>query len=324
MFDVMGIGMPVMDQLLMLDKLPTFNQGSKVLETSWQYGGKVPGGMIAVATLGMKGAIVAGVGGFPGELNRKDFERHGIDCSYLIDRPGTQTTIVVALADVSTGGRSFLGMASDLPRPTMPTLDELSKDYITDARCLLLANMDEVTIQAAKWYKEAGKPVVMDADWYSDETYDNLHLVDHLIPSEFFYNHLFGDDTNYEKNLRTLKEKMQNDKAVVIVTLGENGLVGIDENDQFFTLPAFRIDVKDTTGAGDVFHGAYCAGLLKGLPTKELARFCSAVSAIKCTRLGGRAGLADFETVQKFLDTGVIDYSKIDERVKYYAKMPMG
>lgn len=322
MFDVMGIGMSVMDQLLLVDGLPTYNQGTKVLDASWQYGGKVPGGMIAVARLGLKGAIVGAVGGLPGKLVRKDFERHQIDCRYLLDRPGTQTTIVLAMADQSTGGRSLMGQPSGLPRPDAPQMDELDQDYLLSAKCLLIAQMDAVTTPVAKLYKQAGKPVVIDADWYADETYENMHLIDHFIASEFFYKHLFGEDTNYEPNLRTLKKRLQNEKGVVVVTIGERGLVGIDENDAYFTLPAFNVDVKDTTGAGDVFHGAYASGLAMGLATKENCRFSSAVSAIKCTRLGGRAGLPSLETVQKYLDTGVIDYTEIDERVEYYRKIP--
>ncbi|MDR3085995.1 MAG: PfkB family carbohydrate kinase [Christensenellaceae bacterium] len=323
MFDVMGIGMSVMDQLVLVDGLPTYNQGAKVLETSWQYGGKAPGGMIAVARLGRKGAMIGSVGGNVGALVRKDFERHGIDCSYLLDRPNTQTVIVLAMADQSTGGRSLMGMPSGMDRPEPPALQELDQAYILDAKVLLISNFDEVTLQAAKWYKAAGKPVVIDADWYADETFNNMHLVDHFIASEFFYEKLFGKSENFETNLRELKKRLQNSKGVVVVTLGEKGLVGIDDEDAFFRLPAFKVEVKDTTGAGDVFHGAYASGLTMGLPVQEICRLASGVSAIKCTRLGGRAGLPSLETVRKFLETGEIDYSEIDERVAYYRKMPL-
>jgi sugar/nucleoside kinase (ribokinase family) len=319
----MGIGMSVMDQLVLVDGLPTYNQGAKVLETSWQYGGKVPGGMIAVARLGCKGAMVGAVGGNVGALVRKDFERHGIDCSYLLDRPDTQTGIVLAMADQSTGGRSLMGMPSGMARPEPPSLQELDPEYVQNGKVLLISNFDEVTRQAAKWYKAAGKPVVIDADWYSDDTYNNMPLVDHFIASEFFYEKLFGKSAAFEANLRALRERLRSDKGVVVVTLGEKGLVGVDDRGAFFQLPAFKVEVKDTTGAGDVFHGAYASGLTMGLPVQAICRLASGVSAIKCTRLGGRAGLPSLETVQKFLETGVIDYAEIDERVAYYRKMPL-
>ena len=80
------------------------------------------------------------------------------------------------------------------------------------------------------------------------------------------------------------------------------------------------MDVQDTVGAGDVFHGAYAVGLLRGLSPKEAARLATGVSCIKCTRIGGRAGIPDWETVQKFLGTGEIDYTEIDQRVEFYGR----
>jgi len=105
----------------------------------------------------------------------------------------------------------------------------------------------------------------------------------------------------------------------VVFTLGVKGCLGIDNNDKYFTLPAFRnISVVDTTGAGDVFHGAFIFGLLQGWDVKKTSKFSSAVSALKCTRLGGRAAIPDYDTVQKFIKTGNIDYTEIDKRVAFY------
>ena len=85
-------------------------------------------------------------------------------------------------------------------------------------------------------------------------------------------------------------------------------------------LPSFDVVVQDTVGAGDVFHGAYVVGLLRGYSAKEAARLATAVSCIKCTRIGGRAGIPDWDTVQKYLKTGEIDYTEIDERVAFYGR----
>ena len=71
----------------------------------------------------------------------------------------------------------------------------------------------------------------------------------------------------------------------------------------------------DTTGAGDVFHGAYIVGLLYGWNLRQIALFSAAVSAIKCTKLGGRAGIPRFEEVMAFLKhRGVeFEYKKSEE-----------
>ena len=70
----------------------------------------------------------------------------------------------------------------------------------------------------------------------------------------------------------------------------------------------------------DVFHGAFLAAIVKGLSPKDAARFASGVAAIKCTRIGGRAGIPNWEVTDNFLETGEIDYREIDERVKKYGR----
>ena len=108
----------------------------------------------------------------------------------------------------------------------------------------------------------------------------------------------------------------------VAVTQGSRGGFLYDGS-EFSRYACYPVDVIDSCGAGDVFHGAFLGGVLHGMDIKTCARFASAVSAIKCTRTGGRAGIPDFDTVMKFLETGRIDYTEIDERVKMYAKMPL-
>ena len=80
--------------------------------------------------------------------------------------------------------------------------------------------------------------------------------------------------------------------------------------------------VVDTTGAGDVFHGAYTAGRLAGMDAREAARFGSAVSAIKCTRLGCRAGLPTMENALSFLREGRFDEAELEERCRHWEKLP--
>ena len=84
------------------------------------------------------------------------------------------------------------------------------------------------------------------------------------------------------------------------------------------TEPAFKVKTVDSTGAGDVFHGAYIYAWLQGWDAKTCCRFCSGVSAIKCTRPGGRSGIPTLPVLEKFLATGEIDGAELDERVRHY------
>ena len=65
------------------------------------------------------------------------------------------------------------------------------------------------------------------------------------------------------------------------------------EAGQFHEVAAPTVDVIDTTGAGDAFHGAFALMLAEGHSSDQCARAAVIVAAEKCTRLGGRAGLPD-------------------------------
>ena len=84
------------------------------------------------------------------------------------------------------------------------------------------------------------------------------------------------------------------------ITLGERGSISF-VHDEIIEVPAFKVEVADTTGAGDVFHGGYVYGLLKGWSINDCVRFGSAVAAIKCREIGGRAGIPSLNDVMGFL-----------------------
>lgn len=88
---------------------------------------------------------------------------------------------------------------------------------------------------------------------------------------------------------------------IVVVTRGEHGSYTLTANFEF-TTEAFPVSVVDTTGAGDVFHGAYLYGLLQEWDLERIAEFAGATAALKCTRLGGRAAIPRLPEVIRFLE----------------------
>ena len=90
--------------------------------------------------------------------------------------------------------------------------------------------------------------------------------------------------------------------------------------DGFFWMPAFRVPVRDTVGARDVFHGAFLEMLLKGMSPRECARRASGTSAIKCTFPGGRDGIPTEEILNHFLETGEILDETLCQRERFYER----
>lgn len=132
--------------------------------------------------------------------------------------------------------------------------------------------------------------------------YDNveslLPYADILIPSEEFALGITGEK-KAENAAKRLYEKYNPD--VVVITQGKNGGTLYDGT-RLTAYPAFSVKAADTNGAGDVFHGAFAAGYLKGYDFLKCCYFASAVSAVKCTGVGARESVPDFETVKKFLE----------------------
>lgn len=313
MFDVVGIDTPCVDLLCHIERLPEPNEAMEITENSWQGGGKVATGIIAAARLGLKTAIIGMVGSdIYGRYCIEDFKKHEVNVDHMLVEKDKSTTLCVVLSDSKTNGRNIM-----YKKGTASYLKITSSDLqmIRDSRCLHIAGWGKTHIEAAKYAKEHRTITVLDADTYSPGLDEILPYIDILIASEFVYQHYYRDSL-YEKNL---KEFVRKGPETVIITLGGDGCVGVS-SDGYFKLPAFPVEVRDTVGAGDVFHGAYIYGLCQNWKAEKCSRFASAVSAIKCTKLGGRAGIPNAAMTKQFLETGVIDDRQLEERAKYYER----
>jgi len=311
--EVVGIDVPCVDLLVHVDRLPRENEGARLLEYSWQGGGKVATALVALARLGVKTGIIGVVGECPyGRFCNDDFILHGVDVSRLIIDKNGETPFSLVISENQKNGRSII-----YHRGTVRELltEDLDYSYIVSAKYLHLAGVTAATRQAAIWAKERGVKVVFDADDFNSRILEMVPLIDVFIGSEFCYNSMF-DDRDYETNCLKIMER---GPGIVVFTFGERGCIGMD-GDGFFMEPAFSVPVKDTTGAGDVYHGAFIYGLLQGWGTRDTARFANAVAAIKCTRIGGRAGIPTLDMVKEFLKTGRIDFEELDRRVEFYGK----
>ena len=311
-YDIVGIDMPNVDLAVNMRKFPKPNGGEPIRQLSWQGGGKIASGIVASARFGAKCAIIGAVGDdLYGTFCRDDFIRHGIDVSSLYLRKDRSTGLAVVLSDEETMGRSicFRPGAAEMVRE-----DELDEELLRNCTYLYIAMFNDLTAKAVKIARSAGAKVLVDADYYQENVERMIPEIDVFIGSEYMFHKLFPDRDDVEECCREVRAK---GPEIVVFTFGENGCAGLS-SDGFFRIPAFPVHAVDTVGAGDVYHGAYAAALVKGFSAEKAARYASALAAIKCTRIGGRAGIPDFDTLEKFLSTGEIDYSEIDSRVRFY------
>jgi len=170
----------------------------------------------------------------------------------------------------------------DRPDSLLLADTDLPVDALRTARAVLVDDVDpRASLAAARIAREAGVPVVTDLDHVTPLSEDLIRTASHPVLSEHLPEALTGE-ADLERALRKLRAW---NAGLLTVTIGERGAVAMD-GDRFVHVAGFRVTAVDTTGSGDVFRGAFIAGLLAGLPTEALLRQANAVAAISCTRAG--------------------------------------
>ncbi len=297
---IVGIGMATLDVLLRLHDMPTWEHGTRIQQLGFDGGGPVGTAMVAASRLGARVGFIGTAGNDEAaRLKMRSFVENGVDLSRMVYRDVPDDQVMVVYVHAETGERVFGGVRNWQRSEIAP--DELDRAYITAADYLHLDGFHtDAAVQAAHWMHKAGKTVVLDGHKTTGTVSPHLRLlvehVDILISGSGFAQALTGctDIWDAGGEILTLGPR------VFVQTEGEGGSYTVTAEARFHT-PAFPVDVVDTTGAGDVFHGAYIVGLLRGWDLERVARFSTAVAALKCTRLGGRAGIPNEQDVRAFL-----------------------
>ena len=164
--------------------------------------------------------------------------------------------------------------------------EEVDRDAVCSGRVLLVdAHQIAATTRAAAWAKGAGIPVVVDAERALPGVEGLLAHCDFIVCDQRFPAEFTG-----ESDPRRALGKLSRYGRLVAMTLGAEGSLAYT-NGRFIQTPGYRVDCVDTTGAGDVFHGGFVAGLLLGYDAEGALSFANATAALKCRTLGGRAGI---------------------------------
>ena len=294
--DVVGLGCACLDFLGIVPHLPDQDDQVWMSDSTQQGGGMVSTALVTLSRLGVSTAFAGKVGNdMAGRAVKEEFDLYGVDSDQLVVERGATTPVSMILVDESTGQRTI--MAGGTTVELSPS--EVPAGMIADAKYLHLDTTGrQAALAAAEIARSAGVPVVLDADSLSrpQDIEELLQATDYLIASRVFAEALTGltDPAQAAASLAGYGS------SVTIVTLGEAGSLTLAAGRSFRT-PAFPVEVVDTTGAGDVYHGAYLFGLLQEWSLEKTAVFSSAVAALSCTRLGGRTGIPDLRSALDFL-----------------------
>ena len=303
--EVVGLGLAIVDVVLRVDRMPDWDDPRGLLDFALADGGPAGTACFVASTFGLRTGFVDTVGDDElGEHRRRSLERGGVDTSRLVPREGPEDHVVVVYVDASTGERVFSFRQGFLSRPLSPA--ELDREYIESARILHLdGSQAEAALAAARWMKQAGGTVVLDAAATSHKVLEPARALvaetDILICGSGFAPRLTGEKDVWQAG----RAALDLGPRVVVQTEGAEGSYTVARQtgarDAEFHTPAFEVDVVDTTGAGDTFHGAYLVGLARGWSLERCASFSSAVAALHCTVLGNRKGIPSMDEVEALM-----------------------
>jgi ribokinase len=298
-FDIVTLGAVAVDDLLFAETYPPADDKAAVLRRERQCGG-----MSAIAAItGARLGCACAYAGVLGRDELSDFAAaqmrgEGVNLRHLARRPDARAVHSVIIIDSKRATRNifydlngFIGAAADWPPPAV----------IRSARVLFVDWFGVPgMIRAARLAREAGIPVVADFEQTDLPGFSTLlGLPDHLIVSQSFAARITG----LSDPRRALKKLIKKHHRLVAVTAGEKGCwyCCAENPERICHQPAFRVKVVDTTGCGDVFHGAYAAGLARGMNAPERIRFAAAAAALKAGRPGAHQGIPTLAEVRKFL-----------------------
>lgn len=318
--DIIGIANPIEDLDIHLKQLPPTNTNNRMDEFCFMGGGNVTTALTVCGVLGLKSHILGLVGDdMFGKANIRDFRYNHVDTSHLIVDKGKTTNFCVCVTESAIGGKEFISKAGSCRQLEVEDIDA---SFIQSSKMIHIGFFTPAIAKACDFIHASGGEVSIDAAYYKPEIYEHYGQLDVFIGSETYYDSMLEAEGKMSFN-EAVKHIQEQGPNVVIFTFGSKGCRGC-EGDHYFEVPARKVEVQDSTGAGDVFHGAFDYGWIQGWNAEKASQFATAVSAIKCTRMGGRAGIADRKTVEKYLETGIIDYSVIDQRVQRYQRGFLG
>lgn len=295
-FDVVGVGLNATDTLILLPKFPAYAGKVPFTEEILSPGGQVASALVACARMGLRVKYIGTVGDDErGRVQMESLQASGINLDHVHVRANCPNQTAYILIDQTTGERTVLWRRPDCLRLDP---DEITPEMITCARLLHIDGHDTPAVaKAARIARQNGIPVTVDVDTIYHGFDEVLPNVDYLIASSEFPVQWANERDPFKALERIQKEFGM---RVAAMTLGAHGALARVEG-KFVYSPAFVVNCVDTTGAGDVFHGAFCYAVLAGMPMREALDLSNAMAALNCTAIGARGGIQRLEDARALM-----------------------
>ena len=295
-FDVVGVGLNATDTLIVIPHFPAYGGKVPFEQEILSPGGQVASAMVACSRLGLRTKYIGTVGDDErGRIQIQSLRAGSINLDDVEIRKNCPNQSAYILIDRTTGERTVFWSRGDCLRIDP---DSITPEKITCARLLHIDGHDTAAVaRAAEIARRNSVPVTVDVDTIYPGFDRVLPHVDYLVASSEFPSRWTGEPDPF-KALELIQNRYG--MPVAAMTLGAHGALARFQH-AFVYSPAFVVNCVDTTGAGDVFHGAFCYAVLQTMPLPEALQFANAMAALNCTALGARGGIATLEQAQALI-----------------------
>lgn len=295
---VLGIGYSTLDQIGVVERFPSPDFKVEMSTFSVQGGGTAATAMVLLARWGAQSVFVGKVGSDErGEQIARTLTNEGVDTTGMIREEGKISQLSFIVVEAGSGKKQTYytwGNVGDL------RADEVDESLLDGLELLVVDGYyPQAQLKMMQAARARGIPVLFEGNSARRESRELVALSDYIVASERFASQYTGIG-NLENLCRAMLEK---GPKKVVITLGDEGSVAMEAGvDKLLRIDPFPVEVVDTTGAGDVFLGAFAYGILAGWPLEKKVRVANAAGAMACGHLGGRGTIASAAEVEAALE----------------------
>ena len=299
-FDAVGFGLNAVDHLIVVPEYPAFDTKLRFTEYEKAAGGQTASAMVALQRLGMKTAYAGRFGADEdGRFGLRAIEYEGVNLDFAEMIDGADNQVAFIIIDARSGERTIIW---DRDERLLYRADEAPIELATRGRVLHLDAHDPPACAVmARAARDVHGIITADIDNIYEGLPELLPLIDVLITSAEFPHRLTGIS---DERAALVEIRARYGCTIVGTTLGARG-ARIYSEGQFIESPSFAVPggCRDTTGAGDAFHGGFIYGMLNGEDLEMCMKLGNAVAALKCRSLGSRAALPTLDELKEFLES---------------------
>ena len=290
---ILCLGHVTYDTTIPMEKFPEENEKYHINNKIECGGGPSSNAGYLLAKWGEEVYIGGVVGNdYQGHATKKEFEEIGANTKYLEINNDVGTDSSYIIANTSNGSRTILtSIAGRKEHPLTLNIDD-KFDYI-----VLDGDESEAAIKVLENNKDAIS--ILDAGNLREGTVKLSYLVDYLVCSHDYaedYTKMKMDYDDIDSIIQVYEKMKESYNNKIIITLEYRGCF-TEINGEYRIIPSIEINPVDSTGAGDIFHGAFTYFLANAYPIEEVLRLANITGALSVEKLGSRYSMASLSDV---------------------------